>query len=63
MTPGDNPPVGILLCTEKDHALVEYAIGDEKEQQLFVSQYQLKLPTKEEIREFIEKELKGKLNQ
>ena len=60
MTPGDNPPVGILLCTEKDHALVEYALGDEKEQQLFVSQYQLKLPTKEEIKEFLEKELKEK---
>jgi len=60
MTPGDNPPVGILLCTEKDHALVEYALGDEKEQQLFVSQYQLRLPTKEEIKEFLEKELKEK---
>jgi hypothetical protein len=24
-TEGDNPPIGILLCTQKDHALVEYA--------------------------------------
>jgi hypothetical protein len=26
MIAGDNPPVGILLCTRKDHALVEYAL-------------------------------------
>lgn len=27
MAEGDNPPVGILLCTDKNHALVEYALG------------------------------------
>jgi predicted nuclease of restriction endonuclease-like (RecB) superfamily len=27
MSEGDNPPVGILLCTQKDHALVEYALA------------------------------------
>jgi predicted nuclease of restriction endonuclease-like (RecB) superfamily len=27
MAPGDNPPVGLLLCTRKDHALVEYALA------------------------------------
>ena len=26
MAKGDNPPVGILLCAKKDHALVEYAL-------------------------------------
>ncbi len=27
MVEGDNPPVGILLCTEKNHALAEYALA------------------------------------
>lgn len=58
MHEGDNPPIGILLCAEKDHALVEYAV-DEKEEKLFVSKYKLELPTKEELERFIEKELQG----
>ena len=57
MTEGDNPPIGILLCTEKNHALVEYALGDDNNNQLFVSEYQLKLPSKQEMKVFLEKEL------
>jgi len=56
--PGDNPPVGILLVTENDKALVEYAIAD-SDQQLFVSKYQLELPTKEQLIEFIKSEIKS----
>lgn len=52
MTAGDNPPVGLLLCTRKDHTLVEYALAD-LPNQLFVSKYQLELPSKEQIKEFI----------
>ncbi len=52
----DNPPVGILLCTEKNSALVEYAIAD-SDNNLFVSKYQLELPDKEELKKLIEKEL------
>jgi predicted nuclease of restriction endonuclease-like (RecB) superfamily len=52
----DNPPVGILLCTDKNHALVEYATAG-IDNNLFVSKYQLILPTKEELRKFIENEI------
>jgi YhcG PDDEXK nuclease domain len=45
---GDNPPVGILLCTQKDHALVEYALAG-MDNQLFVSKYQLHLPAREQL--------------
>jgi len=38
MAEGDNPPVGILLCTDKDHALVEYALAG-MDNDLFVSKY------------------------
>lgn len=56
MTEGDNPPVGILLCTQKDHALVEYALAD-IDNGLFVSKYLLELPKKEEMQRFIEEQL------
>ncbi len=57
MTAGDNPPVGILLCTQKDHTLVEYALAD-MDNHLFVSKYQIELPSREEIRRFLEAQLK-----
>ena len=56
MTLGDNPPVGILLCTQKDHALVEYALAG-IDNGLFVSKYLLELPKKEEMQRFIEEQL------
>ncbi|MEF8756429.1 MAG: PDDEXK nuclease domain-containing protein [Accumulibacter sp.] len=56
MTAGDNPPVGILLCTQKDHALVEYALAG-IDNGLFVSKYLLELPKKEEMQRFIEQQL------
>jgi len=56
MSEGDNPPIGILLCTEKNHALVEYAI-EGSENKLFVSKYELSLPTKKELKQFVEKEI------
>ena len=57
MTEGDNPPVGILLCTDKNHALAEYALAG-MDNQLFVSKYQLELPKKEEMQAFIDEQLK-----
>jgi predicted nuclease of restriction endonuclease-like (RecB) superfamily len=56
MTPGDNPPVGLLLCTRKDHTLVEYALAD-LPNQTFVSKYQLELPSKEQIQEFLDAQI------
>ncbi|HPN87574.1 MAG TPA: PDDEXK nuclease domain-containing protein, partial [Smithella sp.] len=48
MTEGDNPPIGILLCTQRDQTLVEYALAG-MDNGLFVSKYQLELPKKEEM--------------
>jgi len=57
MTEGDNPPVGILLCTDKDHTLVEYALAG-IDNHLFVSKYQLELPKKEAMERFLDAQLK-----
>jgi predicted nuclease of restriction endonuclease-like (RecB) superfamily len=56
MLSNDNPPVGLLLVTENNKALVEYAVAD-SDQQLFVSKYVLELPSTKELEEFIRKEL------
>ena len=52
MTPGDLPPIGILLCTRKNDALVEFALGD-LSNKVFVSRYAVELPRKEEMERFI----------
>lgn len=54
MTEGDQPPIGILLCTRKNQELVEYALAG-MSNQLFVSRYQVQLPGKEEMAAFLHK--------
>ncbi len=44
----DNPPIGIILCTEKDAITAEYALGG-LSNQIFASRYVLQLPNKEEL--------------
>lgn len=56
MNPGDNPPVGILLCTKKGPKMVEYALSG-MDNKLFVSTYMLQLPDKEQLREFLIKQI------
>jgi hypothetical protein len=53
MAEGDKPPIGLLLCTGKDHAFVEYALAA-MDNRLFVSKYQLELPGKDELVRFLE---------
>lgn len=57
MADGDNPPIGILLCTEKGPKMVQYVLNgmDEK---LFVSTYKLRLPDREQLENFLIKEVK-----
>ena len=52
MQPDDNPPIGILLCTEKGDTLVKYATAG-LDPNIFVQKYRIELPTEEEIKEFI----------
>jgi hypothetical protein len=57
MMDDDNLPVGILLCTRKNHALVEYALAG-MTNRLFVSKYQFELPKKEDIQHFLEEQIR-----
>jgi hypothetical protein len=53
ITNGDNPPIGLLLCKRKDNALVHYALAD-LPNPLFVSKYQVELPTVDQLRQFLD---------
>jgi len=56
MAEGDNPPVGIILCPEKDDMLVKYSTAG-MDDQLFVSKYLVKLPEKKVFENFLKREL------
>ncbi len=47
-TKGDKPTIGLILCTEKNDAVVKYTLG-EKAKQIFASKYQPFLPTEQEL--------------
>ncbi|MCB9333016.1 MAG: DUF1016 family protein [Lewinellaceae bacterium] len=55
MTAGDALPVGVILCAQKNRALVHYATGG-LPQQIFVSKYLLNLPSEEELRQIVQEE-------
>ena len=53
--PGDNPTIGLLLCSDKSEAVAKYSILNENKQ-IFASKYLPNLPTEEQLRLEIEKE-------
>lgn len=53
---GDNPPVGIILCTGKDDVYVDYVLGG-LSNKIFTSKYKLKLPTMKELADEVKKDI------
>lgn len=49
---GDNPTLGIILCSERDDTVVQFSVLNGSEQ-LFASQYQLYLPTENQLKEWV----------
>ena len=52
MQPDDNTPIGILMCSEIGQEMAEYTLLDTGED-LFISKYELSLPSKERMTEFL----------
>jgi predicted nuclease of restriction endonuclease-like (RecB) superfamily len=52
----DNPTIGLILCTNKNDAMVKYTLG-EKSKQIFASKYQLHLPTEAELEAELKREV------
>lgn len=57
-TEGDNPTLGLILCPDKNDAVVKYTLGEQQERNIFTSRYQLYLPTVEELESEIRRELR-----
>ncbi|MFM2267774.1 MAG: hypothetical protein RL757_1215 [Bacteroidota bacterium] len=49
---GDNPTLGIILCSERDETVVQFSVLNGSEQ-LFASQYQLYLPTEQQLKQWL----------
>ena len=52
----DNPTIGLILCSEKDEAVVKYSVLEDNKQ-LFASKYKLFLPTEEELARELNREI------
>ena len=61
MQPDDNPPVGILMCTEAGKELVQYAT-DGIDDNLFVTKYRLNLPVESKLTQWLNNEIKNFAN-
>ena len=57
-TEGDNPTLGLILCTDKNDAVVKYTLGVEQQKTIFTSRYKLHLPTEKELQAEVRRELK-----
>ena len=49
-TEGDNPTLGLILCTDKNDAVVRYTLGPDQQKKIFASRYKLYLPTEAELK-------------
>lgn len=52
---GDNPTIGLILCSEKDKTVVKYSVLNEGKQ-IFASKYQTYLPTAKQLEAEIQRE-------
>ena len=51
----ENPPVGLVLCTDKNESMVRYTLS-RSASRIFASRFQLHLPSKEQLRAELERE-------
>jgi hypothetical protein len=57
-TEGDNPTLGVILCPDKNDAVVKYTLGEQQERKIFASRYQLHLPTEQELERELRREIR-----
>ena len=55
---GDNPTLGLILCTDKNDSVVKYLLGSDQSKKIFASRYKLHLPTEKELALELKRELK-----
>lgn len=55
---GDNPTLGLILCPDKNDAVVRYTLGPEQAQKIFASRYKLHLPSEAELKRELRREVR-----
>ena len=58
-TEGDNPTLGLILCADKNDAVVRYTLGPDQQRKIFASRYKLHLPSEAELRAELRREVKA----
>jgi predicted nuclease of restriction endonuclease-like (RecB) superfamily len=56
-TEGDNPTLGLILCSDKNDAVVKYTLGPAQESKIFASRYKLHLPSEAELQAELRREV------
>ena len=57
-TEGDNPTLGLILCANKNDAVVKYTLGPDQAQKIFASRYKLHLPTEDQLQAELKREVR-----
>ena len=57
-TAEDNPTLGLVLCTDKNDAVVKYTLGPEQSKKIFASRYKFHLPSEAELRDALRREVR-----
>lgn len=55
---GDNPTLGLILCADKNDAVVKYTLGPHQARKIFASRYKLHLPTEAQLQAELRRELR-----
>jgi predicted nuclease of restriction endonuclease-like (RecB) superfamily len=55
--PDDNPTLGLILCSDKNDAVVQYTLGPDQQNKIFASRYKLHLPTEAELQAELQREI------
>lgn len=55
---GDNPTLGLILCADKNDAVVKYTLGPDQARKIFASRYKLHLPTEAQLQAELRRELR-----
>ena len=58
-TEGDSPTLGLILCTDKNDAVVKYLLGPDQSKKIFTSRYKLHLPTEAELATELKREIRS----
>jgi YhcG PDDEXK nuclease domain len=53
----DNPTLGLILCSDKNDAVVQYTLGPDQQNKIFASRYKLHLPTEAELQAELRREI------